>query len=300
MIDQSNSKIVGAFIVGLAIVGGAYTFTNFGKPSDLPQGGQAAAVSQAPLRVPIQVSDADQNGLEDWRDQFVKSTPITLDDTAVKDYALPETLTGQASLAFLQGIISAEGYGPIGRSPEQIIEDTVTNVSRFAVDTIFDVRDITIGNDPSPAAIRLYANAHADVIINTGKKAPELRNELLILRDFLNENKPTDRKELETLAGLYRTTRDEVLALAVPPTLVKEHLDLITVYNALYNDINSMAEAGADPMLSLVRIKRYEEDATGLALALQNLFLALEPYAALVEKGDSAVYFVNFSPNTIQ
>ena len=298
MTDQSNTKIIGAFVLGLAIVGGAFVLKSF-TATPTPQQGrlEAQAPQQLEARAALAVTDVDNNGLEDWRDQFVESSPITIIADADDSYTPPDTLTGQVGVAFLQNIITAEGQGSFGRTQEQIIAETIEKISVYGTDTIFDVRNITISQDTSNEAIRAYGNAMADAIVDNS--VPGLRNELLILRDVVNEQSEQGAGELNTISKVYADTRDEMIALPVPAQFVKEHLDLINVFHALSNDIKTMSAALDDPMLSLVRLKRYEEDAQGLALALQNFYLALEPYAAAFEQNDSAILFVAFSP-TVQ
>lgn len=296
MIDQSKTKIVGAFVIGFAIVGAAFVVKNFTTPPNQNLSSIAAQDTvAAPTRNLIEVTDNDSNGLEDWRDQFVKSSPITIAETGESSYEAPDTLTGQVGVAFLQNIITAEGQGSFGRTQEQIITDTIDQISVYGTDIIFDVRNITISQDTSNEEVRAYGNAMADAIVDNS--VPGLRNELLILRDVVAEQSETGAKELETISQVYANTRDEMLLLPVPAQFVKEHLDLINVFHALSNDIKTMSSALNDPMLSLVRLKRYEEDAQGLALALRNMYLALEPFAAAFEQNDSAILFVAFSPN---
>lgn len=298
MTDQTNTKIIGAFVLGFAIVGGAFVLKSF-TTNSAPEVGRLQAETRSPLeaRAALAVTDTDNNGLEDWRDQFVKSSPITVVDTEDDTYVPPDTLTGQVGVAFLQNIITAEGQGSFGRTQEQIIAETIEKISVYGTDTIFDVRNITISQDTSNEAIRAYGNAMADAIVDNS--VPGLRNELLILRDVVSEQSEQGAAELATISKVYADTRDDMIAQPVPAPFIKEHLDLINVFHALSNDIETMSAALDDPMLSLVRLKRYEEDAQGLALALQNAYLAFEPYASVFEQNDSAILFVAFSP-TVQ
>jgi hypothetical protein len=294
MSDQSKTRVIGAFVIGFAIIAGAYTVSNFGKPSTPPPSTLSAAAS-APQRVLIDVADTDTNGIEDWQDQFVKAAQIKITPATEQDYKQPDTLTGQVGISFLESIITARGSGPVGRTQEEIIADTVEDVSRFASDKIIDFKDIIISQDTSPEAIRAYGNAHADAILSNNISGLDL--ELYILRDILNDVRPDGMEDLEKIKTIYKGTRDDVMKIPVPNLFVKEHLDLINVYNALYNDLEAMTKALNDPMLTLVRLKRYEEDAIGLALAFRNMYLAVEPYASAFKEDDSAIFFVDFSPN---
>lgn len=93
--------------------------------------------------------------------------------------------------------------------------------------------------------------------------------------------------------------RDESLLVPVPRVFLKQHLDLINTYEAMYQDISAMALSVEDPAVALLRIKRYREDALGLGLALQNMYDALEPHAGLFSANDPAVLFANFNSDNV-
>lgn len=291
---KSKSRILGAFVVGFAIVALTYTINSLSRPMTIPSNVQSAAATKAPMRVFVETQDKDNNGLEDWQEEFVKSSPIIISSSS-DDYVLPDTLTGQVGINFFQGFVSSKAAEGMGRSKEQVIADTIESVKPYGSDKIFTVSDITISKDSSPEALRTYANAAAEAIMVNS--VPGIENELLLLREVLSTQDAGKLEDLKTLAKVYRGTFNDTLKIPVPQKLAKEHLDLINVYNALANDIDAMTKSTEDPMLSLVRIKRYSQDVEGLSLALKNLYTSLEPYASVFNKDDSALLFVTFNPD---
>lgn len=291
MQGQINPKIVGTTIIGFALVGGAYTLSSFGKhtTNTLP----AAVTVSTPPRVALQVTDNDNNGVEDWRDDFVTTEPIVL-NTASSTYVLPDTLTGKVSIAFMEDIIRSKNYGPFGRTQDEVIQNTINRLAEETEIKLYDTPDITIMTKWDGEDILNYANTVAATIYNNS--IPDIEGELEILHDVITNGSKERLSELETLAGVYANYRDDTLKIPVPAFLAKEHLDLINTYNALHEDIKAMGLAYSDPAVTLLRLKRYQDDATGLAQALQNMYLALEPYAALVTADDPATLFVLFSP----
>lgn len=287
-----NPRIVGATVVGFAMVAGTYVVTNFSKP-DLQQAASVAAIKPAP-RVSIAVTDENNDGIEDWRDDFVTTAPVLL-DRATTTYTAPETLTGQLGINFMQNIILARGYGAFGRTDEEVIEDTVDVLSKETAHDLYDTPDIIILDTWTDTDIVNYANEAANTI--TRNNIPYMESELIILKDILDSNDPARLTELQSLAEVYRKNRDETLKIPVPAFLVKAHLDLINTYHAVYKDIDAMTLALEDPAFALLRLKRYEDDATGLAYALQNMYFALEPHSALFTVNDPAAMFVIFSPD---
>lgn len=294
LMDYSrNPKIIGAFLVGSALVFGAYVVGNFGEPR-VQVSNSLTAVNAAPSRVFIPVTDENTDGLEDWRDQFIQAPAINLEDTTGANYVPPTTLTGQFGVSLMEGLIVAKGGGPVVRSEAEVVADLATELGKVASsDKIYAVGDIIIVSDNSDQAIRSYGNELASILINESDVS--LDNELLLLQDYLEAGEAGDPKKLQALAEVYKNYRDKTLTTPVPRRFVKEHLDLINVYHAMHKDIEAMTFFQKDPLLPFVRIKRYEDDVDGLSLALTNIYNAIVPYAKLFEINDPALLFANFN-----
>ncbi|MEZ4194887.1 MAG: hypothetical protein R3B53_00605 [Candidatus Paceibacterota bacterium] len=290
-----NPKVIGAFLVGFAMVAGAYLANNFGEPRVGLPSVPLAVADTAPARVFIPTSDQNADGLEDWRDQFISAPAVNLAEGDVEEvYTPPTTLTGQLGVSIMEGLITVKGAGSLGKSEEMVVSDAIKQLERVATaDIIYDVRDIIISEDYSDETIRSYGNALANILIT--ESAPDMRNELVILRDYLESGKAEDLADLKKLASVYKNYRDATLNTPVPKIFVKEHLDLINVYNALYTDLDTMTKASEDPMLPYVRLKRYEDDVNGMALAMTNIYDALVPYARVFRMNDSVMMFANLN-----
>ena len=293
MDDQSKNRVIGAFVVGFAIVAGAYTLSSFTKPTLSVPTESVATVAAAPTRVAIEVQDANDDGIEDWRETFITPSQTIRSNTSTTTPFVPETVTEQFGVNFFQDIVRMKGYDGIGRTEEQVLNYTIKNLTSLAKDTIIDVRSIVIGEDSSAQAVRTYANSHADIILTYGKTGT--RPELEVLDELLKTASPEAAKELGVIANAYKNMSEQVQKLVVPPQLAKMHLDLINVYQALYIDISAMQGAITDPMVSLIRLQRYEDDADGLVYAMENMYQAVLPYASAFERNDSALLFVDYS-----
>lgn len=294
MEGKLNPRIIGAFIVGFALVAGAYTLSTFGQSRFKQQTASVTTAQTAP-RVAISVTDTDANGIEDWRDEFITTQPIIINETPV-DYEPPTTLTGQLGINFFQDYIRSKEYGPFGREQEEIVSDTVNILTEQTAYELYDTPDITILNKWSDQEVLTYANTIALAMTNNNIAGAE--GELQVLQKILDhkEANPQDVAKLEALAGAYAAMRDQTIATPVPGFLVKEHLDLINTYHAIHKDIEAMSIAIVDPAFALMRLKRYEDDAAGLGFALANMYQGLVPYASLVGPEDPALLFVIFSP----
>jgi hypothetical protein len=291
MQGQISPKIIGSTLIGFALVAGAYLMSDFNKRELAVPVAQLA--TSTPQRVAIAVTDTDDNGIEDWRDEFVTTASIILNEST-STYSLPDTLTGKMSISFMENVIRSKTYGPFGRTEDEVINTTIKNLASETEITLYDTPDISIITEWDDADIRNYANTVASVILNN---SIESEGELNILYDVLQSNNQQRISELEAVANVYKNYRDDTIKVPVPAFLAKEHLDLINSYHAIHQDIAAMAIVFDDPAVSLLRLKRYQDDATGLGLSLQNMYFALEPYARLVTAEDPATLFVLFNPD---
>ena len=290
-----NPKVVGAFLIGMALVFGAYVVSNFGQPSSFTPTALYAVAEEAPARIFIPVVDANTDGLEDWRDQFVTAPAISLAEIDESDYEAPTTLTGQLGVNLMEELIATMTLGPLGQPKENIVGNTVERLAEIATaDRIYDMKDSRVIKNAGDADIRAYGNALASILITESN--PDLDNELNLLKTFLENPETADTADLLALALVYKNYRDKTIQTAVPEQFLKQHLDLVNVYHALHLNITGMAEAARDPMLSYVRIQRYEDDVEGLALAFTNIYEALVPFARVFQAEDPVMIFVNFSP----
>lgn len=288
-----NPKIVGATVIGFALVAGAYVTSNFGE-SNFPPPQSASAVESASLqRVSIAITDSDQNGIEDWRDDFVTSE-ITLPEEDLEDYTLPETLTGKTSIDFLEKIISSKIYAPFGPNEDEIVGSTVTNLAKSAQMELVTIEDLNVMEEWDEEDIYNYTNTLANVV--SANSVPGVDNEMVIINDIVRDEKKDRIADLKVIEGVYLGYLEDSLKIPVPKEFAKTHLDLVNTYKAIFEDLQSIAKYGEDPMLSLLHIRRYPEDVEALQLALTNLSKAMEKYADLYSSDDPAVLFFAINP----
>jgi hypothetical protein len=292
---HNNPRVFGSFLIGLALVSGAYVISNFGRPTVVPQSATVAIADGVPGRVFIPVVDADGNGIEDWREEFVLRESIIL-PTVLEDivYEQPTTLTGQVSQQFFESILRNQ-MSSIGPTNSDVIKRTAETVARVATsDGLYDTYHINI-IPTNNESVRRYANAMGSSITNNDIQNYE--NEVTIMERAIRNEDPDELTLLIAHTSMYKALRDEGLRTPVPDIFIKQHLDLINTYHALYKGLGDAQLIFDDPMLALMRIKRYQDDVTGLGFALRNMFTALVPYANLFSTEDPAVVFVAFSPD---
>jgi hypothetical protein len=288
-----NKSVMGASLIGIGLVLGTYIITNFGGNRSLTITAPNTAVA-APIRNYIEVKDTTGDGIEDWRSAFLSQEPIILPkETEALPEFVPETITEAMSVQFLQNILQSKaGFGL--QSTNQVVENTVGRVAEVVVDNLYTTRDIR----PVPVSaenIRFYANSLAQTLME--HNVPNYEDEITIIDRALKTNDEAEIQKLLPLENMYRKIRDDLLRTPVPQNLTKQHLDLINVFNALYAGNRDIRGVFNDPVIALMRTKRFSDDTAGLSNGLQNMYLALEPYANLFTSSDPAILLVRFAPN---
>ena len=295
MFGQINQKILGSFLVGIALVLGAVIYSNFG----IGQLSQPASVSgaTAPARTAIAVTDKDENGVEDWRDTFF-TTEAIIEDSASSTYDVPTTVTGLLGIQFLESMIRSKYYGSLGQTKEEVVDTTVDSLTAATQQELFDTRDVIIMNTWTDADIKNYANAMADAILTNNVEGVD--QEINIMNDAINKGKTERLKELEVIADIYANTVEDSLKIPVPSLFLKQHLDLLNSYQAVREDISAMSLTASDPMVTFMRFKRYQDDVLALRLSFENMYLTLLQYDNLFNNNDSAMLFSTFNTNNSQ
>ncbi len=296
---KSNSKVLGAFVIGFGLVAGSYVITHFGGSTQtVSKEGVYSVATQPENRTYISATDNNQNGIEDWQEEFVTDAPLDIEShpkQASSTYTMPDTVTDQMGIQLFQAVMESKARGNVGPDKAKIIADTASLISKTAIkDTVYNTNNITV-IESSPEAIRTYANTLAAIIINNDVPAGT-EGELQILKQATQMNNANELKKLDPIITMYKNLRDQTLKTPVPRGFEKQHLDLINVYQGMYATLDGMKLVFTDPVISLLRIKRYQDDATGLSNALTNIYNALVPYANLLQANDPAYLFAQFAP----
>lgn len=299
MIDiRANRKVVGATFIGSGLVLGALVLNNLEQnfapivPAATPV---RTITTSVPDRAFIPVVDSNDDGVEDWREEFVVQAPIELpaaSSTVV--FEMPTTVTGQVGIQVFESLLKTKADVQFAQSNEAIVDRTTEKISGLAADVLYTTNDIEVIST-DPVAIRRYMNMMGQSLISNN--VPNSQGELQIVYTALQTNDQTLIAELEPLAAMYLKLRDEALATPVPERFATDHLNLINAYHAMYQNINNFKLIFDDPLVALLRIKRYQDDATALALILNAMYRNTAPFQSLFTTDDPATVFISFSTN---
>lgn len=225
--------------------------------------GEVTAVNQAPARTYIHAPDSDNDGVSDWAEELIEDRQVIAEEVdPTQPYVAKNTLTERFSIDFFKDYLYSKGYGTVELDREEIIERAMVVLKDEARDRIYTIDDITLDPEDTTEAHRKYGNRIAEITISY--TTPSEASELDIINRALDTKNPELLKDLDPIISSYRAYLEQTLATPVPASFVKQHVDLINVYNAILNDLTAMQAVYHDPMLGLLRLKRYPDDVEGL------------------------------------
>ncbi len=283
--SKSQKRISGALLAGAALIAGALLIRSYSNTDNVSIK-EAVVVVEAPQRSAIKVTDQNGDGVPDWQEALLVSGSLEIASTTT-NFKEPETLTEKFALDFFQDMVRAENYGAFGDTPEELVLEASNELAAHAVDVLFEPSDILTSPDNSLQSLSSYGELVAR--ITTLYVDPSGENEAVVLERALRDQDPSVLVALDIKIEVYKNILRDTKALTVPTDLQKEHLDLLNSYQAVLSDIQAMRTAFTDPMLTLLRMKRYQGDAEGLNTALTTIFTKLRT-AGATWQADSPVY----------
>lgn len=296
-ITASQKRLILAILASTAIIATALMLraddtsvknsTNTAANNDI-------VVTTASNRMSIPIADSNNDGVPDWQEALQQTEAIEVSGTPDENFLPPDTLTDQFALEFFEQMVRNENYGEFGTSPDVMVAEFSNSLAREVVDTVIGREGIIITNDNSPAALERYGESIALIILTNSDTLGE--NEAVILERALRDQNEAELQKLDIKKAVYIKLLKQSLQVPVPSTVATEHLLLINALQALLADITAMRNAFTDPMLTLLRMKRYQDDAAGLYIAITTLFTVLSDSGATWQANSPVFKLISFIP----
>jgi hypothetical protein len=287
-ISKPQKRIITAILLSMAIIAGALILRGDTATTNTATvvNGEPILVTAAPKRTAIEINDSNNDGVPDWQEALQTTEPVAVSDETVP-FLAPDTLTDKFALEFFEQMVRNENYGDFGKSPEEMVNNFSTTLTAQARDTLIERNDVIIGTNNTPETLAAYGEAAARIIINNDEDSDE--NEAVILERALRDSNAAELAKLDAKINVYQVILKETLQLTAPSSVATEHLLIVNAYQAILADIIAMRNAFDDPMMALLRMKRYQEDVSGLNKAITLLSTKLIKGGATWPK-DSVVY----------
>lgn len=273
-----NPRIAAASLAGLLMVGGSYWLAQ-NKSSQESQNNEPTVTTKQSVREFIPVADTDADGLPDWQQSL--NIPTVNLSTEEEDITSTGTFT-----ADLLGRVHTGGM-----DSSQVLSDIGTELTRGAVDQEYTRQDIYISDDNSPLALRAYGNAVAAVALKNAPP-PDTEDELTVLNRALVRNQAEVLEDLQPTIDSYEKMVVEMLNVSVPSSMVREHLAMTNVYQAMLGNLRAFQGVFDDALPAMIRFRRYQADAEALYVALNLLYLKLDAEGIEWNEQDIASKFI--------
>lgn len=294
---MKNKRVGGALIVGTVLILSAVVFA---KPKASDPLAAAIVVADAP-RTYQETKDTDADGLRDWEEELYGTNPLvpdapiapatTTEDTRETLEDIPDTFTHRFAIDFFSDFFMQGGADMDETAQGALLNQSVQEVINNTKDRFFTTADLTVASAEDLSSVREYGNNVAAIL--TRYPVPE-ENEMLILERALQTDNGEELKKLEPILDSYKKTIRDLIALAVPPSLVNEHLNLLNAILAVHNDVVVMRNAFDDALPALIRVQRYQNDVDGLYIVLNNMYQALTKAGAVYRQEESGSFFLQF------
>ena len=263
------------------------------RPEPQNEGPGTLTTATTPGRQYIASQDSDGDGIKDWEEELQKKV---LEQTAqpipeVAGEELEDTYTAQFARSFFEDFVEAKIPGSSPQNQEEFINSAVASIEASTESKLYTRADVKV-IDTSDFAIKDYGNRVADVVINHSIEKKE--EEALILKRALDDNDPEALKGIGPIKIAYKEMLEETKKISVPEALVKEHLLLLNSYQAMYDDLDAMEQTFTDPLYTIARIKRYEEDSEAFVLAFINMSSALDRLNVTFDETEPGALFELF------
>lgn len=298
----------GYFRIGLAVVFGIFLVTGalfardqFVTADDNNPNDISNLVANKILRQYQDPKDTDSDGRKDWEEMVQGTNPNGSDtiDTAssTKEKAFkPKTLTEKFSVEFFDAFIRARKNNN-SLSPQEEQALVVQTARKFASENtnkLFTRSDIEITSDGG-GALYTYANAVGTIVKDNNPNKP-LENEAVILKRAVDADDPALLSDLSIISSAYKNIVADMLKLPVPDEVASKHLNLLNTFAAIADDVSGMEQVFTDPMLSYIKVKRYQDDVDGLAGAIEGMRKVLEEKKLVFDKNDAGSLFFSLHP----
>jgi len=294
---SSYLRIGGAALLGIVIILGALYVQKMKHAEALTEG---AIVTAAPARQYIDTTDANGDGIEDWKDNVTLNSFDTIATPTSslalqtrESYTPPTTFTGKFAQAFFTDYVGGKVSGTDIQDKDALINNAMQAIEENTRSKIYTQKDVVVVAD-SLESLREYGNRVGEIVAQNSiatdvNMAPE------ILKRALEAQDASILQELEIMETAYETITTDLLVTPTPTSLARSHIELLSATAAIHTDIVAMEKAFTDPLLALARTKRYMDDTAGAYGILKNISSILITNDITYASDESGSFFYNIA-----
>jgi len=292
-------RILGAFIISGALMGGAYVISG---PSFLSSRLVGAESNEELLRE-YAAKDSDNDGLPDWQEALYGTDPqkTDTDGDGVSDgdaarsgalttqrfitdpsaepipldaipgvSAAPGTLTDEFSRTFFEAYMNSWNGTPLNaEEQEALVQQMLGQFSSKAsasLSSSYTSSSVRVAN----VSVSAYAGA-VEALIRQNEVAEDAAHPVLLAEEFIEKENQAALPKLRTLSASYRAIADGLLTIQVPSQLADEHLTLARSFDTLARSTNAIARYEEDPLAVLGALTLVQPSFKEMVLAFRDI-----------------------------
>ena len=100
---------------------------------------------------------------------------------------------------------------------------------------------------------------------------PIEKNEVEIMEEFLKNGYFEKTESLKKISLAYENTAEEAIKIKVPSEIADEHLNVLNYFYKISESLQNIQNMEADPVLGMLAIGQYQENATKARASLINI-----------------------------
>lgn len=217
-------------------------------------------------REKIEEKDLNNNGIEDWKEQFSTSTSIQKNQPRENRLDSSENLTESISKDLFAQYIELKKSGGYSSAGVENIAYGITNIiTEKTTAKVFTEKDLIINEITDSNTVRIYANSLSK-IRNTYFALN--RSDQFVFNGF--EDESFMNKILQT-SKHYNNMVREISSLSVPRGLIPSHLALLNNYADSEQALKLFSGIETDPARSLQGINTYLQLQNQEQVILKNI-----------------------------
>lgn len=302
----SNWRILGASLLSVAFIVGAYMFARGVESPALAQASTESELLQA-----IAKKDSDGDGLSDWEESLYGtdsritdsfSLGMTDGEAVAKGLVVPKAIADLPSATAGPTALDADGLPPApaegtltdaftrnfleiyavakeAKGGAELSNEERQNIAMEAINSLSSlvtaapdyksVRDITVSKSGFDALQTFAGEVEAVFSKNTAYEATE--TEVVYLKDALEHGNTAAFRYIALLAKSYRDTAVGLAMLSVPLELRDAYLLLINSLMRESQIANDLMSVNTDPLTAIVALEQYPEVVQSLRTAVANI-----------------------------
>ncbi len=300
-------RIVGASVIALVFIGGAYL--QAGPGGILGALNIVNAKTSEELLKAYAAKDTDNDGLPDWQEALYGTDPnnpmsfkagvtdgdavaqglikpkvqsVTATTTAAAYQPLvpgaaptPGSLTDQFSQEFFESFINAGGGQAMSDDAKQALITSLIGDFSTKAKVALDSPYTSVSVHTQAGETVLQYSAAVEAVLRAHDVAQGQGDPVTLMDALLEQNDETARPKIQKLAAAYAAIATALAVTPVPPALADEHLSLLQSFDTLARATTLVANYEKDPVAVLGSLAVYQPASQAITVAFQGIATAL-------------------------